>query len=144
MENKWKSGDPMARDEIIKALRQFIHQFDGRDVGDYFVEDVLEAAADLLELDVPPTDMVPKDFHDRCMEMEIGRRMLLEQNAPKWISVKDRLPEYGRYLVTVAKDDGDVIAHTAAYNDLGWWMHSNVGKITHWMPLPEPPKEEEK
>ena len=70
---------------------------------------------------------------------------LLEQDAKTgWISVKDRLPEYGRYLVTVAKDDGDVIAHTAAYNDLGWWMHSNVGKITHWMPLPEPPKEEEK
>lgn len=41
----------MTRDEIIKALQQFIHQFDGRDVGDYFVEDVLEAAADMLEQD---------------------------------------------------------------------------------------------
>ena len=99
MENNWESGDPMARDEIIKALRQFIHQFDGRDVGDYFVEDVLEAAADLLEQDVPPTDMVPKDFHDRCMEMEIGRRMLLEQNAPKWISVKERMPESGEKVI---------------------------------------------
>lgn len=41
----------MTRKEIVKALREFIHQFDGRDVGDYFVEDVLEAAADMLEQD---------------------------------------------------------------------------------------------
>lgn len=41
----------MTRDEIIKALRQFIHQFDGRDVDGTFVEDILEAAADMLEKD---------------------------------------------------------------------------------------------
>ena len=63
----------MARDEIIKALRQFIHQFDGRDVGDYFVEDVLEAAANLLEQDAKKTS---------------------------WISVKDRLPEPNERVLT--------------------------------------------
>lgn len=41
----------MKRKEIVKALRQFIHQFDGRDVEGAFVEDVLEAAADMLEQD---------------------------------------------------------------------------------------------
>jgi len=54
----------MTREEIVKGLRKFVHQFDGRDVEDAFVEDVLEAAADMLERD-----------------------------APGWISVKDRMPE---------------------------------------------------
>lgn len=67
---------------------------------------------------------------------------LLEQDVRGWISVKDKMPEYGRYLVTVVRDDGAVAVHTATYNDLGWWMHSNAGEITHWMPLPEPPEEE--
>ena len=69
---------------------------------------------------------------------------LLEQDVRGWISVKDKMPEYGRYLVTVVRDDGAVAVHTATYNDLGWWMHSNAGEITRWMPLPEPPKEETK
>ena len=116
MENKWDSGDPMARDEIIKALRQFIHQFDGRDVGDYFVEDVLEAAADMLE-----------------------------QDAPGWISVKDRLPEDGTPVIALCR--------FASYQ-CGWYRmtefathKSNMwhdGTARYWFPLPELPKEEAK
>ena len=54
-----------------------------------------------------------------------------------WISVKDRLPEkYGHYLVI--RDNGFMSVDT-------WTRHSHWGKavckITHWMPLPEPPKE---
>lgn len=41
----------MTREKVIKLLRKFIHQFDGRDVEDSFVEDVLESAADMLEQD---------------------------------------------------------------------------------------------
>ena len=111
----------MRRDEIVKALRCFASEdncpfdecnekcpywmeIDKYDIDNPNAEisDVHQlccAAADLLEQDVPPTDMVPKDFHDRCMEMEIGRRMLLEQNAPKWISVKERMPESGEKVI---------------------------------------------
>lgn len=31
-------------------------------------------------------DMVPKDFHERCMEMEIERRILLEQIHKKTVA----------------------------------------------------------
>lgn len=76
----------MTRKEIIKALR-CCNSNDGcrgcpLEMADLpqgtCVDKVLFDAADMLEQDVPPTDMIPKDYHDRCMEMEIERRMLLE------------------------------------------------------------------
>lgn len=76
----------MTREEIVKALR-CCNSNDGcrgcpLEMADLpqgtCVDKVLFAAADMLEQDVPPTDMIPKDYHDRCMEMEIERRMLLE------------------------------------------------------------------
>ena len=46
----------------------------------------------------------------------------LGKKVPKWISVKDRLPP---------KNDVCVLCHC-----------DTTGAVTHWMPLPEPPKEE--
>ena len=59
----------------------------------------------------------------------------------KWISVKDRLPEEeGLYLVAVVNDHERRYSKTAWYHGHGnWFLHQ---KVTHWMPLPEPPKEE--
>lgn len=66
------------------------------------VDKVLFASADLLKQDVPPTDMVPKDFHDRCMEMEIGRRILLEQTHKKTVAevceLRDQVHNLTLYL----------------------------------------------
>lgn len=60
----------------------------------------------------------------------------------EWISVKDRLPE----------DNAVVLCKCRAgiYEVLMWiggsWYHDTnhcymKGFVTHWMPLPEPPKE---
>ena len=41
-------------------------------------------------IDVQPTvDAVPTDFHDRCMEIEIQKRMDLELNAERVVRCKD-------------------------------------------------------
>lgn len=64
--------------------------------------------------------------------------------APEWISVEDRLPEDGtRNLVTRY----DFVTNTPFYDllwlDNGeWWNRQYAGDyaVTHWMPLPEPPK----
>ena len=48
----------------------------------------------------------------------------------EWISVEDRLPKTGTVLAT---DGKVVITAPSSSVTLG-------GAITHWMPLPEPPK----
>ena len=79
-----------------------------------------------------------------------------------WISVKDRLPEAAGYecLVCAANENTNqthvFTAHTG-YGEPGWWtsnahymsrakspsdnsLHPAL-RVTHWMPLPEPPEE---
>ena len=66
------------------------------------------------------------------------------ENEPRWIPVTERLPEAGErvlcycraniYEVMKMRTDGDWV-----YDTNHVYMHSFV---THWMPLPEPPKEE--
>lgn len=57
-----------------------------------------------------------------------------------WINVEDRLPE--RFVpVIVCREDGRV---EQGYRDLnGWWKvyGTRTKHVTHWMPMPEPPKE---
>lgn len=59
----------------------------------------------------------------------------------KWIPVSERLPEEeGLYLVAVVNDHERRYSKTAWYHGhRNWFLHQ---KVTHWMPLPEPPKEE--
>ena len=70
----------------------------------------------------------------------------IEESDMEWISVKDRLPSrdttvlcfcriYGRYVGSYQGID---------VTDFGQWCNqSDCGILppTHWMPLPEPPKE---
>ena len=60
----------------------------------------------------------------------------------EWISVKDRLPESGKRVL--ACDDFGKIFFSKWLGGVGCWIDEkhNVGHVTHWMPLPEPPKGE--
>ena len=76
----------------------------------------------------------------------------------KWISVKDRLPdnkEHDWVLAQVVEDNGfmhipRVMEYRQAKNDwfeetYGWLSeHNGLFSVTHWMPLPNPPKGEER
>ena len=56
----------------------------------------------------------------------------------EWVSVKDRQPcvEECRYLICL--DDGFI---ATAIWDNGWELWADAGEVTHWMPLPDAPKE---
>ena len=60
----------------------------------------------------------------------------------KWIPVTERLPELsGEYLVYCGEYDGICVLYYEILKTKGKWR-SNWKEVTHWMPLPEPPKEE--
>ncbi len=62
----------------------------------------------------------------------------------EWVNIKDRLPEEGQRVLCFngyiyLKDYDSVF-----YDGERHWTGSRIGQIaevTHWMPLPQPPKE---
>ena len=64
----------------------------------------------------------------------------LESN---WISVKDRLPEEGENVLTYgARPSYDVVyVNRLIDKKSGEWLYGEY--VTHWMPLPQPPTNED-
>ena len=60
----------------------------------------------------------------------------------KWINVNDNLPELGKVVLVHGAGGG---IYTAKLTVSGWWkLNSRFHTCdpTHWMPLPDAPKEE--
>lgn len=66
-----------------------------------------------------------------------------DTNVPsKWISVAERLPEEsGEYLVYCGEYDGICVLYYEILKTKSK-LRSKWKEVTHWMPLPEPPKGE--
>ncbi len=61
---------------------------------------------------------------------------------PKWISVKDRMPEKeGKYIVCTAQSSVYCTKFKAC-GDTGMFKVDINTHITHWMPLPDAPEQE--
>lgn len=72
----------------------------------------------------------------------------------EWISVKDRLPEPGKYVAMHDDREGsydiatlDSVTVNGKEVEQVWWIQNGSSWVeldwfTHWVPLPEPPKEE--
>ena len=58
-----------------------------------------------------------------------------------WISVKERLPEPGDEVLVTDKYGNTTVAEFAHRKFWPDSLNINPASITHWMPLPEPPKE---
>ena len=65
------------------------------------------------------------------------------ETQPKWISVEERLPEEFEDVLVFSRNGSRTWTEVAHLTRNQWWR---VGipmiNVTHWMPLPEPPKEE--
>ena len=61
-----------------------------------------------------------------------------------WISVEDRLPDNDAICLVCGKKGGMRVARVYVGKNYAWWTVVGTGKYfnaTHWMSLPEPPKE---
>lgn len=82
------------------------------------------------------------------LEVDAKRIAKLEAQVPKWISVNDRLPEPGitKLIVTVRNEHGNIVdmarylGPQEGWDLVSWKLWDK--NVTHWMPLPEPPKDE--
>ena len=132
-------------EEIVKSLRGCsADEMDckncvaewGRKYGYCFNSLRLYAADRLEELEKELAD--ERYRHDRLQDWDIART----REQPRWIPVAERLPE----------DDDDVLIMSSGSISMGyysiyneyWADYINVynSDVTHWMPLPEEPKED--
>ena len=65
----------------------------------------------------------------------------------EWVSVKDRLPENDQWALCFMEDKSFGTFRVFQWNYIDWqWNDGNEWfdekDVTHWMPLPEPPKGE--
>ena len=136
-------------EDLIKALREY---------GDTWRDQLLYEAADTIEELDREYESIAKSLNDA---VELVRKL----RKPRWVSVTERLPEDGSLVgKLIADSDGniriasqcaeitlsggktvytdliDLVSLLAEYTPTTEW--EDCTHITHWMPLPEPPKEE--
>lgn len=98
--------------------------------------------------DDPTYDQVASP--DMCMGFLLGYKAhVCEMEQEGWISVKDRLPEKkGYYLVVVTDDVASKLRGNIEISDCYETVRDNKvvlkfqDYVTHYMPLPTPPKEQ--
>ena len=98
--------------------------------------DVREKLVELLDIIIQPGQKTLGDIADYLISNGV--------TVQEWISVTERLPGNGKESVLIALRWGEV--------DIGWcedgrWCSEFVneyedGEVTHWMPMPQPPKGE--
>lgn len=59
----------------------------------------------------------------------------------EWISTKDRLPDDYKKVLFIT-NDGKYYIGFVSYEGWHGGLISMISNVTHWMPLPEPPKED--
>ncbi len=75
-----------------------------------------------------------------------------------WTPITERLPEENKVVLVLSNDYGTAMMHFGFYEGKGNWGYLSTGEVfvgedntqlsssldntvTHWMPLPEPPKQ---
>lgn len=97
-----------------------------------------------------PANLDGEDCDGRLAKLQAAdmlEKLAAENDAkkPEWISVKDRLPEKKHEACLCCLDSclfpGSQYIDIRVFYDDGKWAN---GMVTHWMPLPELPKEDER
>ena len=147
----------MTPQEAATMLREWYIAFNRHGKGnERAVKEFLEIA-DFLESTAADLDTLrefTKELAARNEELN-KEKLAAVLRVPRWISVEERLPDKSHdWVLVIGKwesDGGWIVPHVAECRD-GIWVTNGTGwrkiedlhiKITHWMPLPEPPEEDE-
>lgn len=122
------------RDKAIDELRQYIVD-PKKAISDH--PDDIEKFNDGIDTAISVLSTLPTADKELAKDINV-------HSKPKWISVNDKLPEeYTRVLAFMAWKQITAIE----YQNGKWYSIDHLQylpdeAVTHWMPLPEPPKEE--
>lgn len=109
-----------------------------------------DALAYIQQLEAAHRTEYCEDADYDCIELGKARKRIAEleaakgTNAPSWIDVDERLP----------LEPCCVLVNLLAYVNIAWYHREgtfetpsgvifNSEEVSHWMPLPQPPKEDE-
>ena len=96
-----------------------------------------------LIIDAKRTDPETGSFTEYLADNLIAHGVTVQE----WVSVDDELPEVGGYVVCIAKRNpfSRFMPMVARIEKNGWVnpiTEQYISEVTHWMPLPDPPKGE--
>ena len=100
-----------------------------------------------MKFDIKPTD----NSYVYVYKMKMGNRIIGSGEltfTQKWISVKDRFPEDGKYLTWNGEDYqvdiyGKMQLGSNKKQFLNDYLEHSHFSVSHWMPLPDPPESED-
>ena len=102
----------------------------------------------LLGLIANAKHICANDYSDHTEDEYIADNLLDSGvTVQEWISVEEKLPENGGYVVCIAKRNpfSRFMPMVARIEKNGWVnpiTEQYISEVTHWMPLPQPPKGE--
>ena len=84
--------------------------------------------------------------HELLVPTEAVADYLLDSGVTvqEWISVKDRLPEDQEEVLVCTRSKNGIRNIDKGYMAIDRFIHRGCAEVTHWMPLPQPPKGEER
>ena len=86
--------------------------------------------------------------HSHCIYFEAGAEYGYQyaQTHPNWISVEDQLPEECELVYAIREGNVEPGIYKFMAKDQWEWAPRFIAcldDITHWMPLPQPPRKED-
>lgn len=118
-----------------------LHEFsDGEH--EFRVDD--DGRATWFPLKRPEDELGLSDDYDANFAYAAGKEIARLVSSRRWIPVSERLPDKGDVVLAFCRDGGYTFQSACYWH--GGWRAAESGapcdavKITHWQPLPEPPK----
>lgn len=90
-------------------------------------------------------DQVALDAADRLEQLQCDLEQARAKRTRRWISVEERLPKTFEPVIVCreGKELGSLVVEQGCKDVGGWWKvyGTRTKRVTHWMPMLEPPKE---
>jgi hypothetical protein len=100
-------------------------------------ESILERK-EILDEKFPTNENKSNNLDVKSNNLDVNMYRQGTLSNPQWISVDERLPDKYKSVLISCEDE----VRIDCIDEYGWWHYNYLYRVTHWMPLPEPPKKE--